>query len=194
MITTPLLIKVAPRSVKVAETVTHWFNEYACKFEVTTPERVAAFIAEAAQESDSFTTTREYASGSAYEGRKDLGNVFKGDGKKFKGRGYIMTTGRTNYMSVSRTIFKDDTLIKNPDLLAAPKYAMLSAFLYWEGNKLNVLADKQFFYTISIRINGMNKKTKLPNGWEDRVMFYNRLCKEFGLPLYDIVTRNIITS
>ena len=193
MITSNLLIKIAPNSKKVSEIVPDWFNKYACKFEVTTPKRVAAFISQTIVESASFTATREFASGSAYEGREDLGNVFKGDGKKFKGRGYIMTTGRTNYMSVSRAIFKDDTLIKNPDLLAAPKYAMLSAFLYWEENNLNALADKQFFYTISIRINGKNKDG-LPNGWEDRVMFYNRLCKEFGLPLYDIVTRNIIKN
>ena len=193
MITTPLLIKVAPRSIKVAETVTHWFNEYACKFEVNTPARVAAFIAEAAQESDSFTTTREYALGSAYEGRKDLGNVFKGDGKKFKGHGYFMTSGRKNHSIVSYKIFGDDRLLKNPELLCTPQYAMLSAFLYWEENNLNKLADIQYFLSISTRINGKNKDG-LPNGWEDRVMFYNHLCKEFGLPLYDIVTRNIITS
>lgn len=188
MITAPLLIKVAPRSKKVAETVAHWFNEYACRFEVNTPKRVAAFLAQAAQESDSFTTTREYASGSAYEGRIDLGNIYKGDGKKFKGHGYFMTTGRKNHSAVSQRIFGDDRLVKTPELLCTPQYAMLSAFMYWDDRKLNALADIQYFETITKRINGGL------NGFADRVMFYNRLCKEFGLPLYDIVTRNIITN
>ena len=192
MITTPSLIKVVPRSIKVAETVTKWFNEYACRFEVNTPERVAAFIAEAAQESDSFTTTREYASGSAYEGRKDLGNMFKGDGKKFKGRGYIQITGRTNYSAVSKHIFGDDTLLKNPDLLATPQYAMQSALWFWEDRGLNALADIQYFFTISVKINGKNKETGLPNGFADRVHFYNLFCKEFGLFQYDIETLNVI--
>lgn len=191
MITAPLLIKVAPRSIKVSEIVTDWFNKYACKYEVTSPKRVAAFLAQTIVESASFTATREYASGSAYEGRKDLGNVFTGDGKRFKGRGYIQITGRNNYAAVSKYIFGDDTLLKNPDLLSTPQYAMLSAFWFWKDRGLNELADKQFFLTISIRINGKNKDG-LPNGWEDRVYFYNRFCKEFGLPLYDIETKSVI--
>jgi putative chitinase len=191
MITSDLLIKIAPKSIQVAETVAKWFNTYAPKFEVNTPKRVAAFIAQAAQESDSFTTTREYASGSAYEGREDLGNTFKGDGKKFKGHGYFMTTGRKNHSIVSRKIFGDDRLLKNPELLCTPQYAMLSAFLYWEENNLNKLADIQFFYTISVRINGKNKNG-LPNGWESRVHYYNLLCAEFGLPIYDIETKSIV--
>jgi putative chitinase len=191
MITSDLLIKIAPKSIQVAETAAKWFNTYAPKFEVNTPKRVAAFIAQAAQESDSFTTTREYASGSAYEGREDLGNTFKGDGKKFKGHGYFMTTGRKNHSIVSRKIFGDDRLLKNPELLCTPQYAMLSAFLYWEENNLNKLADIQFFYTISVRINGKNKNG-LPNGWESRVHYYNLLCAEFGLPIYDIETKSIV--
>lgn len=186
MITAPLLIKIAPASKRVAEIVQDWFNKYYCQYEVTNPKRIAGFLSETIHESASFTKTREGASGSSYEGRKDLGNIFKGDGVKFKGRGYIQITGRTNYAAVSKHIFGDDTLLKNPDLLAIPQYAMRSALWFWKNNGLNALADIQYFETITKKINGGL------NGFENRVMFYNRLCEEFGLPLYDIKTRAII--
>jgi putative chitinase len=191
MITSNLLIKIAPRSIKVSEIVPDWFNKYSDQYEVTNPQRVTAFLAQTIVESASFTATREFASGAAYEGRTDLGNIYPGDGKRFKGRGDIMITGRTNYGACSKDLFGDDTLLKNPDLLATPQYAMQSALWFWKSRGLNELADKQFFLSISIRINGMNKDG-LPNGWADRVHFYNLLCKEFGLSLYDIVTRQII--
>lgn len=191
MITSNLLIKIAPNSKKVADIVPDWFNKFSCDYEVTNPKRIAAFLSQTIVESASFTATREFASGAAYEGRRDLGNVFKGDGKKFKGRGYIMITGRNNYASCSKALFGDDTLLKNPDLLAIPKYSMQSAMWFWKDRGLNEQADKQFFYTISVRINGKNKDG-LPNGWEARVNYYNLLCAEFGLPLYDIETKSVV--
>src|SRR5690348_559868 len=193
MITSNLLIKIAPNSKKVADIVPDWFNKFSCDYEVANPKRVAAFLAETIVESASFTATREFNSGSVYEGRKDLGNIFKGDGKRFKGRGYIQVTGRNNYAACSKALFGDDTLLKNPDLLATPKYAMQSALWFWQDRGLNEQADIQFFYTISVRINGKNKDG-LPNGWEDRVHYYNLLCTEFGLPLYDIETKSIVTE
>lgn len=74
MITSKLIVSIA-RSVKVADIVSDWFNKYACEYEITNPERVAAFLAQTIHESASFTATRETASGSAYDGRSDLGNV-----------------------------------------------------------------------------------------------------------------------
>jgi putative chitinase len=193
MITSNLLIKIAPNSKKVAEIVPDWFNKYSCQFEITTPKRVAAFVSQTIVESASFTATREFASGSAYEGRTDLGNTYKGDGVKFKGRGYIQITGRNNYAACSKALFGDQTLLTNPDLLSTPQYAMLSALWFWQDRGLNEQADKQFFFTISVRINGKNKEG-VPNNWADRVHYYNLLCKEFGLPLYDAEARNIITA
>lgn len=184
--TASLLVQVAPNSKKVAAIVVDWFNHYADRYEVINPKREAGFFSQTIHESASFTATKEFASGAAYEDRESLGNVFPGDGKKFKGRGYIQITGRTNYTAVSKHIFGDDTLIKNPDLLATPKYAMQSALWFWKDRGLNALADKQFFQTITQRINGGL------NGFADRIHFYNLFCKEFGLNLYDINTRNII--
>lgn len=62
----------------------------------------------------------EFASGKAYEGRKDLGNVQPGDGVRYKGRGYVQITGRSNYRRFGYLLHKDfenyPSLVLNNDL------------------------------------------------------------------------------
>src|SRR5215207_8865034 len=65
------------------------------------PLRLCHFMAQLAHESAHFQVTREFASGKAYEGRLDLGNTQRGDGRKYRGRGLIQTTGRANYREAS---------------------------------------------------------------------------------------------
>ena len=101
-------------------------NDIFPKWEINTPQRIQMFIAQVAHESGSFKYTRELASGNAYEGRKDLGNIFPGDGKKFKGKGLIQVTGRNNYQECSLALFGDNKLLLNPDILATPQYAVES--------------------------------------------------------------------
>ena len=114
-----------------------WLNYYMSKYDIDTDKRIAAFIAQIGHESGQLKYSEEIASGAAYEGRKDLGNTQKGDGKRFKGRGLIQITGRFNYTLISKDLGED--FISNPELLSTPKYAVQSACWFWNKNKLNDL-------------------------------------------------------
>lgn len=86
------------------------------------PAPHAAYILGTAfHESDRFKTLEEYASGDAYEGRKDLGNTKKGDGRRFKGRGFVQITGRRNYADWSTRLGVD--LTENPQWAERLDYA-----------------------------------------------------------------------
>lgn len=140
---------------------------------IYTPIRQAAFLAQIAHESGQLRYVREIADGSTYEGRKDLGNQYPGDGVKFKGRGLIQITGRANYKNIS-TAFDID-FIKEPALLELPTYACRSACWWWEVHNLNELADKDDMKGMTRRINGGL------NGFADRMVFYARAKKVFGI-------------
>jgi putative chitinase len=143
MLTADILKKIAPAiPAKMLPIVVDTFNKDAERFGVNTKARIAHFIAQVAHESGQFRFSKELATGEAYEGRKDLGNIQKGDGKKFKGRGWIQTTGRVNYKQASIDLFGDNRLIDHPEILEQPEYAMLSAFWYWNTRRLNIIADK----------------------------------------------------
>lgn len=126
--------------------------EAMAEFDINTPAREAAFLAQVAHESGGFNYVRELASGSAYEGRADLGNTQPGDGVRFKGRGLIQITGRANYDSCGAALGVD--LINQPDLLESPELAARSAAWFWQGHGLNGLADAGDFRKITKRING----------------------------------------
>ena len=104
---------------------------------IDTPLRLAHFLAQVGHETLSFYYYREIASGEAYEGRKDLGNIRKGDGVKFKGRGAIQVTGRNNYSEASQFIFGDDRLLYTPELLELPEYGILAACWFWTATVEN---------------------------------------------------------
>lgn len=158
------------------------------RYDITTPIRIAPFIAQVAHESVGFNYCKEIASGAAYEGRRDLGNTQTGDGVKFKGRGLIQITGRSNYRAVSKAFFGDERLLTQPEILEQPQYALQSACWYWKDRGLNFYADqseawrkvwkgKQYdkFQWITIKINGGL------NGYADRLRYYERAKKVFGL-------------
>ena len=136
------------------------------EFDITSYLREAAFLAQLAHESGELRFMEELASGSAYEGRKDLGNTQPGDGKRYKGRGPIQLTGRSNYKKYGDLLGLD--LIDNPTIAATKEVGFRIAGQFWKLNGLNQLADQQKFETITRRINGGL------NGQPDRVKYYNR--------------------
>lgn len=114
--------------------------------------RLAHFMAQLAHESGSFRYMEEIASGSAYEGRKDLGNTSPGDGKRFKGRGPIQLTGRANYRRFGQRIGID--LERHPEIAAVPSIGLHTALEYWKDRDLNALADSDDVTAITRKING----------------------------------------
>lgn len=124
------------------------------EFDIMTPARLIGFLPELAHESGEFRYVREIADGSAYEGRRDLGNTQPGDGKRFCGRGLIQITGRANYARVGQALGID--CIAQPELLEFPENATRSACWFWRhGNgDLNPLADRGDWTLIRRRING----------------------------------------
>ena len=94
-----------------------------------------------------------------YANRIGNGAVSSGDGYRFRGRGLVQLTGRSNYASASSILGVD--LLSHPDLLIEPNVAAMSAAWFWASRGLNELADDKTgdndledFTTITMRING----------------------------------------
>jgi len=104
-----------------------------------------------------------------YANRMSNGPEESGDGWMFRGRGIIQITGRDNYTRCSSFMFEDDTLLKSPDLLLDPYYALHSACWFWQKNNINELADRQDIVAISKRINGGTI------GLNERIHLYNEV-------------------
>jgi len=148
------------------------FNETLHEFDILTALRVAAFVAQVGHESGEFRYVHEIASGQAYEGRRDLGNTEPGDGVRFKGRGLIQITGRSNYAKCGEFLGLD--LLASPELLETPENACRSAGWFWETHGLNDLADKQDMVLMTKRINGGL------NGFDSRKAYYERALNVLG--------------
>jgi putative chitinase len=139
---------------------------------IDTPLRLSHFMAQLAHESAHFRRTLEFASGAAYEGRKDLGNVKAGDGKRYRGRGLIQTTGRANYREATADIRK--IAPDAPDFEAEPvaletfPWALLSAVSYWRRRDINRHADRDDIVAVTRAINGGT------NGLDDRRNYLRR--------------------
>lgn len=94
-----------------------------------------------------------------YEGREDLGNTEKGDGKRFMGRGYVQITGRANYRRASKLVGQD--LVAVPSLAMRPEIAsviivdgMVNG--WFTGKKM---ADYDSFVDMRRVVNGTDKAT-----------------------------------
>jgi len=147
-------------------------NKVLKEFDINTPARAAAFIAQLAHESGQFRFFEEIWGPTPTQKRYEppsslataLGNTEPGDGYKYRGRGPIQITGRANYRTYGRLLGID--LENNPDLAATPEVGFRLAGAFWKRRGLNELADKGDFREITRRINGGY------NGLEDRQRYF----------------------
>jgi len=163
--------------VAVSETVAeepYFTSEYETLLEsygVDTQNRKAHFLTQVAHETWGFTLLTEFISDEKAEelygvgtavGVK-LGNTQTGDGAKYKGRGWIMLTGRYNYQKYGELIEVD--LINNPGLAALSSNAWLIAVLFWEQNGLNELADVNDISGITAKVSGSLESLESRKRW-----------------------------
>jgi len=158
-------------------------NETFARFDISNPNRQAAFIGQCGHECGNFRILEEnlnykaatlmklwskrfptleianqYAgnpkkiANMVYSNRMGNRDEASGDGYRFRGRGCIQTTGHANYFHAGQALGVD--FVMEPDLVASPKYAALTAGFFWSTHGLNELADKQDHKSITKRING----------------------------------------
>ena len=143
-------------SVGLAETYTPFLRKAMLERGITTPQRAAAFLAQLGHESLSLRFFEEIWGPTqaqlGYEGRADLGNTHKGDGKRYKGRGPIQLTGRANYRKYGGLLGLP--LEEKPEMAAKPNVGFRTAALFWQQIGANALADAGNFREITRRING----------------------------------------
>jgi len=119
---------------------------------------------------EQFANNPEKIANKVYAGR--MGNTEEGDGWAYHGRGLIQLTGRDNYKNCGDALGL--ALITNPELLAMPKGAALSAGWFWGKRGLNELADVKDFETMTKRINGGTL------GLDDRIAKINKALEVLG--------------
>jgi predicted chitinase len=120
---------------------------------LNTCQRYCAFLAQCMHESGDFKYVQEIASGASYQGR--MGNIHPGDGKRFKGRGWLQITGRDNYTAFQQATGVD--ALKHPKLLTTTKNAWMASVWFWNHHNLNHDADTG-------TLSGFHKTTKIING------------------------------
>ena len=158
-------------------------NETFQRFNILTPIQQASFIGQAAHESGNFKKLQEGLSYSAerlmviwpkrfptleiaqkyarnekalannvYANRMGNRDEASGDGFRFRGRGLFQLTGHSGYYHAGQACSED--FVMNPDLVATPKYAAMTAGWFWDTHKLNQYADRTDYLMITKKING----------------------------------------
>ena len=124
---------------------------------------------------EGYARTPQKIANRVYANRMGNGNEASGDGWRYRGRGYIQLTGKTNYQLFMRGDWCEKDVVKNPDLVAGFYYNQLASLWFWESRGLNHLADLDNMEAITRKINGGT------NGQANRMLLYRRFCREFGV-------------
>ena len=185
--------------------IEHWtdaLNKILPDYDISTPQRVAAFLAQTAHESGGYSALHEnlnytaqslcrvwpshftaaiadqYAhnpekiANRAYAGRMGNGDEASGDGWRFCGRGLLQVTGRVNYQAFADSVGMDVNDV--PAFLQTFEGAVQSACWFWENNNLNKWADE----------GNIEKMTRIINGGvlglDDRTARYHHALQILG--------------
>ena len=196
-ITVQQLLQILPNAGQSAGVFVPVLNTAMNRYQIVGAKRIAAFIAQVGHESCQLTRLVENLNYGADALRKTwpnrfdanmasalarkpeqianiayanrMGNSAPGDGWKYRGRGLIQITGKSNYRACGEALDLD--LIAQPELLEKPQHGSMSAAWYWATNGLNTLADSGRFDAITQRINGGQ------TGAADRLALYTRALK-----------------
>lgn len=200
-LTAAKLVEVLPRCAPVANRFLVPLQDAMAAFEINTPVRIAAFLAQVGHESGHLRRLVENLNYSAeglaatwpsrfrgpdgkpnararqlhrqpeaianavYSNRMGNGDEASGDGWRYRGRGLIQLTGRSNYRACAAGIGLP--VEDFPEFLENPEGAALSAAWFWSEHGLNRLADLGQFERITRKINGGT------HGLSDRLALYN---------------------
>lgn len=182
----------------IPDSVIAQIPDTAAKFNITNTLRLAHFLAQCGHESGGFRAVTEnlnysldglkkifpryfpgdmgaaYArnpekiANRVYSSRMGNGDEASGEGFKFRGRGYIQLTGKSNYASFDKLV--DEDILSNPDLVAT-KYPLASAAFFFNSNNLWSICDKgsdvATVTAVTKRVNGGTI------GLEDRIKHFN---------------------
>ncbi|WP_172329234.1 peptidoglycan-binding protein [Mangrovicoccus sp. HB161399] len=144
--------RFAQRQKEIVGAISGDFESVLRDYAIDTPLRIAHFMGQVTHECAGFRTTEEFASGAAYEGRKDLGNSEKGDGRRYKGRGLIQLTGRANYRQMGERLGLP--LEDEPHVAARPVTSLRIACEYWKSRDINARCDADDLIAVTELVNG----------------------------------------
>lgn len=187
--------------------VDDWYNALNTilpEYSINTPERVSAFMAQCAHESQNFKVLKEnlnYRANSLYKTfRKYFPSIavakeYELKPEKIANKVYASRMGNDNEASGdgyryrgrgliqvtgkdNYTLFAESIetpLSEIPDYLQTFEGAVQSACWFWEQNNLNTFADARDIVNLTLRINGGTI------GLEHRMELYNRAKRIFGV-------------
>lgn len=158
-------------------------NDTFAQFGISTPRQQAAFIGQCGHECGNFKVleenlnyraatlmklwprrfpTQEIANAYEKNPRRIANMVYasrmgnrdesSGDGYRFRGRGCIQLTGHANYFHAGKALGVD--FVMEPDLVATPKYAAMTAGWFWSTHNCNALAEAADWVALTKKING----------------------------------------
>ena len=151
-------------------------------FHINTLLRLAYFLGQVGEESGGLRYPLEIASGSAYEGRSDLGNHLPGDGVRFKGAGFIQTTGRHNHQRFSDYLTRigkaDPRIMVEGSTYSGNRYPWSISGFWWMDNGMNELCDSRpDADRVGQRVNGQMP----PRGAAERRAYTEKAMRVLGV-------------